>query len=227
MTAHRRSPSTVRRPAGRSMGLYQSSRGRDRSKPFARALLVSRRTACVVGFPVSPPPRRMFRFVWVTSHDRRRQAGEIPGAVVLSGARRDALLRAVGSRPGARHPPRTRETIFDIASLTKPFATRWPETLVDAATSSDYPIGRYLKEFRRHVSSAYHTRMDAPAGWWRSAAAAQRRLSRPPPHWPAHAGFRRRQGFQYSDTGLCSSEKSCEGERCPSTLRRSQSKPLG
>jgi len=52
-------------------------------------------------------------------------SGEIPGVVVLVGRGDDILLqRAYGSRRLLPHPvPLTTDTIFDLASLTKPFAT--------------------------------------------------------------------------------------------------------
>ena len=81
------------------------------------------------------------------------KSGEIPGVVVLVGRGDETLYyRAVGSRRLVPDPlPMTRETIFDIASLTKPFATTLAVmTLVERGdVRLDYPVGRYLKEFRR------------------------------------------------------------------------------
>src|SRR2546423_6698300 len=81
------------------------------------------------------------------------KSGELPGAVLLGGRGDETLyFRAVGSRRVVPEQlPMTRETIFDIASLTKPFATTLAVmTLVERGDIRlDYPIGRYLKEFRR------------------------------------------------------------------------------
>ena len=81
------------------------------------------------------------------------QSGEIPGAVVLVGRGNDVLLlRAYGSRrllPQAT--PMTTDTIFDIASLTKPLGTTLAVmSLVDRGKLKlDAPLGRYLSEFRK------------------------------------------------------------------------------
>jgi uncharacterized protein YbbC (DUF1343 family)/CubicO group peptidase (beta-lactamase class C family) len=78
-------------------------------------------------------------------------SGDIPGAVVLVGRRDETLLfHAYGAR--AVLPERvamTTDTIFDIASLTKPFATTLAVmALVEkGAVKLDAPLGRYLKEF--------------------------------------------------------------------------------
>src|SRR5437899_11887559 len=79
-------------------------------------------------------------------------SGEIPGVVVLVG-RGDAILlqRAYGSRRLLPSPAlMTVDTIFDIASLTKPVGTTIAVmTLVErGAIKLDAPVGQYLKEFR-------------------------------------------------------------------------------
>ncbi len=79
-------------------------------------------------------------------------SGEIPGIVLLVGRGDEILIhRAWGSRrlvPDA--VPMTRDTIFDIASLTKPVGTTLAVlSLVErGAIKLDAPLGRYLKEFR-------------------------------------------------------------------------------
>jgi uncharacterized protein YbbC (DUF1343 family)/CubicO group peptidase (beta-lactamase class C family) len=81
------------------------------------------------------------------------QSGEIPGIVVLAGRGDDVLLhRAYGSRrlvPDAA--PMTTDTIFDIASLTKPLGTTLAVmALVErGSVKLDAPLGRYLSEFRK------------------------------------------------------------------------------
>src|SRR5438067_1764144 len=79
-------------------------------------------------------------------------SGEIPGVVVLVGRGDDILLhRAWGFRRLVPEPAAmTRDTIFDIASLTKPVGTTLAVlSLVErGAIKLDAPLGRYLKEFR-------------------------------------------------------------------------------
>jgi uncharacterized protein YbbC (DUF1343 family)/CubicO group peptidase (beta-lactamase class C family) len=78
--------------------------------------------------------------------------GEIPGAVVLIGVGDEILYhRAFGWRALVPDPqPMTPDTIFDIASLTKPLGTTLAVMgLVErGAVSLDAPLGKYLKEFR-------------------------------------------------------------------------------
>ena len=79
-------------------------------------------------------------------------SGEIPGVVVLLG-RGDEIVyrRAWGSRRVVPdHVAMTEDTIFDIASLTKPFGTTLAVmSLVERGqVKLDGPLGRYLKEFR-------------------------------------------------------------------------------
>src|SRR5437879_1000251 len=79
-------------------------------------------------------------------------SGEIPGVVVLVGRGDNILLhRAYGSRRLLPNPvPMTVDTIFDIASLTKPVGTTLAVmTLVERGLIKlEAPVGRYLKEFR-------------------------------------------------------------------------------
>jgi uncharacterized protein YbbC (DUF1343 family)/CubicO group peptidase (beta-lactamase class C family) len=79
-------------------------------------------------------------------------SGEIPGVVVLAGRGDDVLYhRAWGSRALVPHPlPMLPDTIFDLASLTKPFGTTLAVmSLVErGAIKLDAPLGRYLREFK-------------------------------------------------------------------------------
>src|SRR2546425_4956179 len=79
-------------------------------------------------------------------------SGEIPGVVVLIGRGDDILFHgAYGSRRFLPKPsPMTVDTIFDIASLTKPVGTTIAVmALVErGAIKLDAPLGRYLREFR-------------------------------------------------------------------------------
>jgi uncharacterized protein YbbC (DUF1343 family)/CubicO group peptidase (beta-lactamase class C family) len=79
-------------------------------------------------------------------------SGEIPGVVVLVG-RGDEILyhRAWGARAVVPQAlPMLPDTIFDLASLTKPLGTTLAVmSLVErGAIKLDAPLGRYLREFR-------------------------------------------------------------------------------
>ena len=79
-------------------------------------------------------------------------SGDLPGAVILVGHRGETLYhRAFGWRAIVPAPePMTLDTVFDIASLTKPLGTTIAVlSLVErGAVALDAPLGRYLKEFR-------------------------------------------------------------------------------
>ncbi len=138
-------------------------------------------------------------------------SGEIPGAVVLVGRGDQILyLEAYGHRevdPVFR--PMTTDTIFDIASLTKPFGTALAVmSLVERGrVKLDAPLGRYLKEFRgrafEHVTirrilthtaglPAVPALGHAPIRFPQAA----RVLARKPLDYPPGTGF------QYSDEGF-------------------------
>ena len=79
-------------------------------------------------------------------------SGEIPGVVILIGRNDQTLYhRAFGWRELVPEPrPMAADTIFDIASLTKPFGTTLAMmSLIErGAINLDAPLGRYLKEFK-------------------------------------------------------------------------------
>ena len=139
------------------------------------------------------------------------QSGDIPGVVVLVGRGDDTLyLRAFGSRSVA---PTTREmktdTIFDIASLTKPFGTTLAVmALVEkGAVKLDAPLGRYVSDFRRKAynqatiqrlltHSAGFPAIPTTASMRPGFPRAARGLAQMP------ADYAPGTGFQYSDTGF-------------------------
>ena len=113
--------------------------------------------------------------------DNEIAARRIPGAVILIGRRDDVLWRYTsGSRVlGANPAPMTADTIFDLASLTKPVATATAiMQLVDGgAIQLDMPASRYWPEFGRNGKDAITIRqllthysglradMDLSQGW--------------------------------------------------------------
>ena len=138
-------------------------------------------------------------------------SGEIPGVVVLVGRGDEVLLyRAWGSRALVPHPlPMLPDTIFDIASLTKPFGTTLAVmSLVERGQIAlDAPLSRYLREFSAASFSRVTIRRmlthtagfpaipanGALAGGFPKAA---RLLAAKAPE------FTPGTGFQYSDTGF-------------------------
>jgi uncharacterized protein YbbC (DUF1343 family)/CubicO group peptidase (beta-lactamase class C family) len=138
-------------------------------------------------------------------------SGEIPGAVILVGRGSEVLYhRAFGWRSTVpESSPMTAQTIFDIASLTKPVGTALAVmSLVErGAIKLDAPLGRYLKEFKTDVfeQSTIRRLLTHTAGFAAipandSVAAgfpqAARVLARKGLEYPAGTGF------QYSDTGF-------------------------
>jgi uncharacterized protein YbbC (DUF1343 family)/CubicO group peptidase (beta-lactamase class C family) len=138
-------------------------------------------------------------------------SGEIPGVVVLIGRGDDILLqRAYGSRRLVPNQvPMTLDTIFDIASLTKPVGTTIAVmSLVERGTLLlEAPLGRYLREFQGKQFDEITIRrlLTHSAG-----------LAETPPRTTVAAGFPRAaseiarlpleyapgSSFQYSDTGF-------------------------
>jgi uncharacterized protein YbbC (DUF1343 family)/CubicO group peptidase (beta-lactamase class C family) len=90
--------------------------------------------------------------------DRAIAAGKVPGAVVLVGRRgRIAYARAAGLRAAVPAPePMTRDTIFDMASLTKPVVTATAIMLLieEGRLRLDDRAVRYLPELNNHGKDA-------------------------------------------------------------------------
>jgi uncharacterized protein YbbC (DUF1343 family)/CubicO group peptidase (beta-lactamase class C family) len=138
-------------------------------------------------------------------------SGEIPGVVVLIGRGDDVLLhRAWGWRSLVPEPdPMTVDTIFDIASLTKPLGTTLAVmALVERGDIRlDEPLGRYLREFRGRAfgevtierilgHTAGFPALPANDALVHGFPAAARALAHRPLDYPPGTGF------QYSDTGF-------------------------
>ncbi len=138
-------------------------------------------------------------------------SGEIPGVVVLVGRGDEVLLhRAWGSRAVVPHPlPMLPDTIFDIASLTKPLGTTLAVmSLVERGKIAlDDPLGRYLREFRAAAFSQVTIRrllthtaglpaIPADGAFAKGFPTAARVLATKAPD------FAPGTGFQYSDTGF-------------------------
>jgi uncharacterized protein YbbC (DUF1343 family)/CubicO group peptidase (beta-lactamase class C family) len=166
-------------------------------------------------------------------------SGEIPGVVVVVG-RGDEILyhRAWGSRRVVPdHAAMTENTIFDIASLTKPFGTTLAVmSLVERGrVRLDAPLGRYLKEFRgrAHDGVTIQRLLTHSAG-----------LPAIPPTATVARGFPKAAGliaklpldyppgsaFQYSDTGfmlLGEMVRRVSGDSLDRYLTQHVFKPLG
>src|SRR3989449_2297673 len=138
-------------------------------------------------------------------------SGEMPGVVVLVGLGDEVLLhRAYGSRRLVPEPaPMTLDTIFDIASLTKPLGTTLAGmSLVErGAIQLDAPLGRYLREFRdtrfqgvtiRRILTHSGGLLAIPPGSAVAAGfpAAAPALAKIPLRYPPGTGL------QYNDAGL-------------------------
>jgi len=165
--------------------------------------------------------------------------GEIPGAVVLIGQGEHVLHhKAYGHRALVPEPvPMTVDTIFDIASLTKPLGTAVAVmALVErGAVKLDASIGRYLKEFRGKPFDAVTVRrvLTHSAGLpaipkdtlvARGFPAAAAGLARAKLDYPPGAGF------QYSDTGfilLGELVRRVSGQPLDQYLERLLFRPLG
>ena len=166
-------------------------------------------------------------------------SGEMPGVVVLVGLGDEILLhRAYGSRRLVPEPaPMTLDTIFDIASLTKPLGTTLAVmSLVErGAIQLDAPLGRYLREFRdtRFQGVTIRRILTHSAGLLAippaSAVApgfpaAARAFAKIPLDYPPGAGF------QYSDAGfilLAEVVRRVSGDPLDRYLDRVFFRPLG
>jgi uncharacterized protein YbbC (DUF1343 family)/CubicO group peptidase (beta-lactamase class C family) len=166
-------------------------------------------------------------------------SGDIPGVVVLVGRDDEVLLhRAWGSRAVVPGPlPMLPDTIFDIASLTKPLGTTLAVmSLVERGRIDlDVPLGRYLREFRAASFSQVTIRRILTHTAGLPAIPATRALA---------GGFPRAArvlaskaldytpggGFQYSDTGfilLAEVVRRVSGEPLDRYLDRIVFDPLG
>lgn len=138
-------------------------------------------------------------------------SGDIPGVVVLVGRGDEVLYhRAWGWRTVIPNPvPATIDTIFDIASLTKPLGTTVAiMSLVErGAVKLDAPLGRYLREFRGRTfdqvtieriltHTAGFPALPATGTLNGGFPAAAKALAHRPLDYPPGSGF------QYSDTGF-------------------------
>jgi uncharacterized protein YbbC (DUF1343 family)/CubicO group peptidase (beta-lactamase class C family) len=167
------------------------------------------------------------------------RSGEIPGAVVLVGRDRHILYhRAFGSRALVPESvPMTTDTIFDVASLTKPLGTALAILALAerGALSLDAPLGRYLKEFqgpafgevtlrRLLTHSAGFPAIPAPGTLNGGFPGAARALA------ARKLDYRPGSAFQYSDTGfilLGEVVRRVSGERLDAFLARLLFQPLG
>jgi UDP-N-acetylmuramate: L-alanyl-gamma-D-glutamyl-meso-diaminopimelate ligase len=89
-----------------------------------------------------------------TALDKAIEKNEVPGAVVLARMPREGELLEHGSARGLavvrpERLPMTPETVFDLASLTKPIATATAVMLLaaDGALALDDPVARHLPAF--------------------------------------------------------------------------------
>lgn len=83
--------------------------------------------------------------------DRHVRAGTLPGAVALAASGDDVEVAAVGTR-ACGGAPMTRDSIFRIASVTKPITAAAVLTLADEGTLAlDDPVARWLPELASPV----------------------------------------------------------------------------
>jgi uncharacterized protein YbbC (DUF1343 family)/CubicO group peptidase (beta-lactamase class C family) len=166
-------------------------------------------------------------------------SGEIPGVVVLVGRGGDVLYhRALGWRAVVPEPATmARDTVFDIASLTKPLGTTLAVmSLVERGKITlNAPLGSYLKEFKGHAfehvtirrlltHSAGFPAIPANGSLAGGFPQAARALARKPLEYAPGSGF------QYSDTGfilLGEVVRRVSGDRLDRYLDRAVFKPLG
>jgi uncharacterized protein YbbC (DUF1343 family)/CubicO group peptidase (beta-lactamase class C family) len=166
-------------------------------------------------------------------------SGEIPGVVVLVGRHGEILLhRAWGSRAVVPNPlPMLPDTVFDIASLTKPFGTALAVmSLVERGRIDlDAPLSRYLREFRAASFSQVTIRrvLTHTAGF--GAIPATKSLSVGFPKAARELAAKALDytpggGFQYSDTGfilLAEVVRRVAGEPLDRYLQHAVFGPLG
>jgi CubicO group peptidase (beta-lactamase class C family) len=97
--------------------------------------------------------------------DRAIEAAEIPGAVVLARMPRDGELLEHASVRGLavarpERVPMAADTVFDLASLTKPVATTTAILLLvhEGAVDLDAPVSKYLPAFSERDKDAVRVR---------------------------------------------------------------------
>ncbi len=94
--------------------------------------------------------------------DEAIQAGDLPGAVIAIGFKDDVIFhRAYGHRQLAPTPvAMSTETLFDLASLTKPVATATSimQLVEKGLVDLDAPVSRYLPEFSKDQQSSVTVR---------------------------------------------------------------------
>jgi uncharacterized protein YbbC (DUF1343 family)/CubicO group peptidase (beta-lactamase class C family) len=166
-------------------------------------------------------------------------SGEIPGVVVLVGRDDEILMhRAWGSRAVVPKPlPMLPDTIFDIASLTKPLGTTLAVmSLVERGKIKlDAPLSRYLREFRAApFSQVTIGRMLTHSAGFAAIPATGALAGGFPTAARALAGkaldYTPGGGFQYSDTGfilLAEVVRRASGEPVDRYLQHAIFDPLG
>ncbi|HVN39341.1 MAG TPA: serine hydrolase [Myxococcota bacterium] len=142
---------------------------------------------------------------------REIEAGIVPGAVVVVGHEGRVVYReAFGHRTLAPSPvPMTADTIFDLASLTKPIATATAvmQLVEEGRLRLDDPVAKYWPEFAARGKSRITVRdllthfsglrsdLDLSRDW-SGYDTAMRRVAAERP------ASRRATGFRYSDIGF-------------------------
>jgi CubicO group peptidase (beta-lactamase class C family) len=108
--------------------------------------------------------------------DRHIAAGDIPGAVILVQRRgKTVLWEARGGIDTDRSVPLTRDTVFWVASLTKPIVAASLLMLLDEGkVSLDDPVWKYIPEFR-HPRQVRTLKTDSPPQY--DLAPAQRDIT--------------------------------------------------
>jgi uncharacterized protein YbbC (DUF1343 family)/CubicO group peptidase (beta-lactamase class C family) len=125
-------------------------------------LLALRPTVASAKLPEGPPASLGFdaeRLKRIDAAiDSAIASGQVPGAVVLVGRRgKIAYARATGQRAiDPKSEPMTRDTVFDLASLTKPIATATSAMILidEGRLSLGDRIARRLPEFDNHGKGA-------------------------------------------------------------------------
>ena len=138
---------------------------------FALIVLVNGPGVARAGLPEAPPesvgldPVRLARIDEVV--DRAISEKAVPGAVVLVGrGARSPTRGPPASAPSCpRDEPMTRDTLFDMASLTKPVATATSVMILleRGKLRLNDRLGTLLPEFDNHGKGADHRRSSSSA----------------------------------------------------------------